>query len=300
MKTKRILLTTIAGIISAIALLPVFGGTPVSATETKSIVINRTDKTDKRHHIYFFHTFQNGYSYSINQPIEIVIPVSDINDSSIYHDEKKITVERTTDFNDNPVDTHNVTLFSFGNPIYCVVIPANTIWYIRFTELSDYAENNKITVGYVPWNVVDSNLVFDYDSMTATEQSFSGITSNVQHYGNIRITSSAGAFVSYFALTNASQNVQTAFKHCGLDNFYLSVFNRGKNARNVDDYSNGYADGQADSNVVMGFFPKIFGAVGSFFVDTLGGITLFGISLWQLVITGLGIVFVLLIMKVIT
>lgn len=66
---------------------------------------------------------------------------------------------------------------------------------------------------------------------------------------------------------------------------YNNGHNVGYGIGKVDGYTQGAQETLDTANVALSFFPQIFGAVGAFFVDTLGGITLFGISLWDIVIT---------------
>lgn len=81
-------------------------------------------------------------------------------------------------------------------------------------------------------------------------------------------------------------------------------YDRGYEEGHDSGYTEGYGEGitasQGQSLATWdGFFPSLFGSIAGFFVTVLGGTTIFGFSLWQLLLSVLAVIAIVAILKVV-
>lgn len=96
-------------------------------------------------------------------------------------------------------------------------------------------------------------------------------------------------------ITTLTEQVGTA-EQTGYDRGY----DEGLDAGYTEGYGKGVTASQGQSLATWdGFFPSLFGSIAGFFVTVLGGTTIFGFSLWQLLLSVLAVIAIVFIVKAI-
>lgn len=96
-------------------------------------------------------------------------------------------------------------------------------------------------------------------------------------------------------ITTLTEQVGTA-EQTGYDRGY----DEGLDAGYTEGYGKGLTASQGQSLATWdGFFPSLFGSIAGFFVTVLGGTTIFGFSLWQLLLSVLAVIAIVFIVKAI-
>ena len=81
---------------------------------------------------------------------------------------------------------------------------------------------------------------------------------------------------------------------------YDRGYEEGLDAGYTEGYGKGVTASQGQSLATWdGFFPSLFGSIAGFFVTVLGGTTIFGFSLWQLLLSVLAVIAIVAILKVV-
>ena len=127
--------------------------------------------------------------------------------------------------------------------------------------------------------------VSDYEALLrekrALENQVTALQGNVQTL-NARITT----------LTNQVNTAEQTGYDRGLEEGYDNGYTVG--------YGKGVTASQGQSLATWdGFFPSLFGSIAGFFVTVLGGTTIFGFSLWQLLLSVLAVIAIVAILKVV-
>lgn len=107
----------------------------------------------------------------------------------------------------------------------------------------------------------------------------------------------------YKTLT-ASLDKQIATLQSQVNTAEQTGYDRGYEEGHDSGYTEGYGKGitasQGQSLATWdGFFPSLFGSIAGFFVTVLGGTTIFGFSLWQLLLSVLAVIAIVAILKVV-
>lgn len=203
--------------------------------------------------------------------------------------EKNISLDR---YKPEPPESYYNMEVSFGYFDHNLAVQGEKTIHQSFAIMGTYGNTMRYTIGNDPDDPSDT-AAFGID-LTINENIKKYIINDDGAYGGLQNPE-----------TGTILNLTPLYVNVGYNNNYVQGYEEGKEAGLELGYNNGYTVGyqkgsleaNKDNSAIASFIPAMFGSVLAFTMNVGNGISIWGISLWTVIITAITIVIIVKVVK---